>query len=160
MIYYHPNSQVYLNYYTSQAGGGDLPKFRGQAGYGLGSLLSGFIRHIIPLGFKTLVRHVAPVARSAFNIAKPHLKTAATELTAEAARQITKRLATKQEDEQSGGRKRKTKPAVRKKSTKKGRKSNMQTGGRKGNKSKKKRAMHSKRRRYATNVMETLNDIF
>lgn len=66
-MYANPNPQVYIDYYKHQAGNG-LPGFQGTPtmyGSGLGGM------------FKALFRMAVPLFKSGFNIAKPHLKTAA-----------------------------------------------------------------------------------
>lgn len=91
---YQPSHKAYIDYYESQAGSGALQRYAGaqsQFGYGLGSLLRSVFRSLIPFG------------RRAFDIAKPHLKDAARELTKEAARGIGERLASRS---QKGGRRR------------------------------------------------------
>ena len=60
----------YLTYYMNQAGG-ELPGFIGastQYGHGLGGI------------FRNLFRMAVPLLKKGFNIAKPHLKTAATSI--------------------------------------------------------------------------------
>ena len=95
--YYTPDVGAYQRYYLEQAGGSDIPKFRGQYGYGLGSLLRSFIKTIFPIG--------KSMAKSAFNIAKPHLQAAAGDLTKEATKAVINKI--NKATGQSGGRKRK-----------------------------------------------------
>ena len=95
--YYTPDSGAYENYYLNQAGGGDIPKFRGQYGFGLGSLLKSLIKTILPIG--------RSVAKSAFNIARPHLSAAANDLTNEAAKAVVNRI--RRTTQSGSGRKRK-----------------------------------------------------
>lgn len=94
--FYTPNHRAYLEYYTNQAGG--LPRFQGgqQYGYGLGALLRGLFRRIVPLG------------RQVFEIAKPHLKEAGRDLTKAAVAKVTERLLDPK-PQRGSGRKRKQK---------------------------------------------------
>lgn len=105
-------NRVYLDYYLNQAGKG-LPRYQGtqtQYGFGLGSILRSIIRSIIPFGNR-VVAAVKPAAKAAFNIAKPHLKEAAKDLTKAAITNIASRL-----NQQGEGRKRRATPITRKRS--------------------------------------------
>jgi len=98
--------KAYLDYYKAQAGG-EIPKFHGtevQYGYGLGGLLRSLICRIIPIGSRVL-NAIKPVAKQAFEIAKPHLKEAAKDLTKEAIRRVTEKLGESSEPQTGFGRK-------------------------------------------------------
>lgn len=77
---YNRDDTRYMSYYLNQAGG-DLPGFIGastQYGQGLGGI------------FRTLFRMAVPLLKRGFNIAKPHLKTAATGIMGDVVSNITK----------------------------------------------------------------------
>lgn len=174
--FYYPNAHAYMQYYTSQAGAGDISKFHGQAGFGLGSWISGLFRSIVPIG-RSAFHAVRPVAKTAFKIAKPHLKAAASELTSEAARRLLKHFGSNDADEGQTGTgyrratKRRTSPATAKRATKRkqvgcgGRaKRNKTTGKRRSTTTRgaRKRASTTtaKRRRAVASVYNTISDIF
>ena len=78
----------YLSYYMNQAGG-ELPGFIGtstQYGQGLGGI------------FRNLFRMAVPLLKRGFSLAKPHLKTAATNIVGDVVSNITRNtLSRKQE---------------------------------------------------------------
>ncbi len=97
-------SKAYLDYYKAQAGSGSIPKFHGastQYGYGLGGILRSIIRRIIPLGAR-VAKAVAPAAKKAFTIAKPHLKAAGKELATAAMNKATEKITQKLKKLQKG----------------------------------------------------------
>ena len=90
-------SQRFVKYYVNQAGGGPLQGFSGvpvMYGRGLGAMLSRGLRFIFPF------------IKRGFEIAKPHLKRAATGLASGLASdvvgRVTSKLARKEDQEGSG----------------------------------------------------------
>lgn len=80
----------FVQYYESQVGG-NLPGFYGAPvmyGRGIGSL------------FSKLFRFVSPLAKKGFEIAKPHLKAAASNIASNAVKHVMERFAGDQEDDQ------------------------------------------------------------
>ena len=78
----------YMSYYMKQAGG-ELPGFIGastQYGNGLGGI------------FRSLFRMALPLLKSGFSLAKPHLKTAATNIAGDVVSNITRNTLLKQQD--------------------------------------------------------------
>ena len=145
--YYAPDSSAYAAYYENQAGGGDITRYRGQQGFGLGGILRSIIRTIFPIGRR--------VVKSAYRIAKPHLQAAATELTKEAARTISNKIAGKQ---QSGGgmRRKRRRRATSKRSapaSKRAKKSKV-------HKSRKKARRTTTIKRKARSLLNSMPDIF
>jgi hypothetical protein len=116
--FYIPDSDAYLDYYVSQAGG-LLPHYwASQQGFGLGSLLRSLFRSIVPFGRKVL----KPVAKRAFAIAKPHLmeaaphlKDAAKDMARAAATHIGEKIASRMTSPQEGGRRPKKRAASKRK---------------------------------------------
>ena len=77
-----------MSYYMKQAGG-ELPGFIGastQYGNGLGGI------------FRSLFRMALPLLKSGFSLAKPHLKTAATNIAGDVVSNITRNTLLKQQD--------------------------------------------------------------
>ena len=111
--YYSPNQRAYLDYYTTQAGGG-LNRYRGgeQSGYGIASILGSIIRKIIPVA--------SSLVRPAAHIVKPHLKAAARDLTVAAVKKITRAVKKRKQSKktpQAGGRRKRRKGTKKKKSS-------------------------------------------
>ena len=78
----------YISYYMSQAGG-ELPGFIGastQYGQGLGGI------------FRNLFRMAMPLLKRGFNIVKPHLKTAATNIVGDVVSNITQKTLSSRQD--------------------------------------------------------------
>ncbi len=78
----------YISYYMNQAGG-ELPGFVGtstQYGHGLGGI------------FRNLFRMAVPLLKRGFNLAKPHLKTAATNIVGDVVSNIVRNMTTKQQE--------------------------------------------------------------
>lgn len=83
----------FVSYYESQVGG-TLPGFYGAPvmyGRGIGSI------------FSKLFRFVAPLLKRGFAVAKPHLKTAATNIASEAVQRVVGKLTQQRNQEGSGG---------------------------------------------------------
>ena len=78
----------YMSYYMNQAGG-DLPGFIGastQYGNGLGGI------------FRSLFRMALPLLKSGFSLAKPHLRTAATNIAGDVALNIARNTMSRHQD--------------------------------------------------------------
>ena len=79
---YNRDDNRYMAYYMNQAGG-DMPGFIGastQYGNGLGGM------------FRSLFRFAMPLLRRGFSMAKPHLKTAATNIIGDVVSNIAKSI--------------------------------------------------------------------
>lgn len=93
MLRHREDPQRFVSYYEGQVGG-SLPGFYGAPvmyGRGIGSI------------FSKLFRFVAPLLKKGFAVAKPHLKTAATNIASDAVSRVMGKLTEQKNQEGSGG---------------------------------------------------------